>query len=377
MMVDARPEGNSGPQYVTASEVPCLTVRNLSKNFGKIKALVDIDIEVAQGEFCVLLGPSGCGKSTLLRTIAGLETPTRGRVFIHSKDVTNSSPGDRDVAMVFQNYSLYPHLSVFENMAFPLRLRKLPKEVVRAGVMEAAQLLQLEGHLDRMPAQLSGGQRQRVAIGRAIVRRPTVFLFDEPLSNLDAQLRATMRVEIAQLHRRLGATTIYVTHDQVEAMTLGDRIVILHDGTVQQIDTPEVIYKRPANLMVAGFVGSPSMNLIRGRVTAGEREGTAVFTSRSIAVEFPREAAQSREMVLGIRPEHIAVDPDGKIKGAVQFIEDLGSDRFLHVSLEENEKLVVRVGAAGSFSVGETIALTIDPNLAHLFGAPKKKEDSS
>ncbi len=366
-MIDAKPARENTDRNVTASRIPCVTVRNLSKNYGRIKALVEIDLEVAQGEFCVLLGPSGCGKSTLLRTIAGLETPTSGRVFIHSKDVTNSPPGERDVAMVFQSYAIYPHMSVFENMAFPLKLRRLPKEDVRSRVVDAAQLLHLEELLERMPAQLSGGQRQRVAIGRAIVRRPTVFLFDEPLSNLDAQLRATMRIEIAQLHRRLGVTTIYVTHDQVEAMTLGERIVVLHDGVVRQIDSPEGIYRRPANLMVASFVGSPSMNLVKGSVTATEHKGTALFASHSIEVEFPSETARFGDVILGIRPEHIAVDPEGNITGAVQFVEDLGHEAFLHIDLAEREKLVVRVTPARSYGVGETVTLTIDPNRAHLF----------
>jgi ABC-type sugar transport system ATPase subunit len=354
------------------SKAPRVTVKGISKYFGKARALSDINIEVVQGEFCVLLGPSGCGKSTLLRIIAGLEAPTTGSVFINARDVTDMSPGDRDVAMVFQNYAIYPHMTVFENMAFPLVVRKFSKEEIRSKVTDAAKLLDLEQLLDRKPMQLSGGQRQRVAIGRAIVRRPTVFLFDEPLSNLDAQLRANMRVQIAQLHRKLNATTIYVTHDQVEAITLADRIVILGAGLIQQIDTPTKVYNRPANLMVARFVGTPPMNLVQGSVNRSDGERRVFFQSFALEVEVQEGTRQGRAF-LGIRPEHIALDPEGETKGKVQFVEDTGSEKYLHVELGHDERMVVRVAQTITIEVGEEVSLSIDRSQVHVFEAPSEQ----
>jgi ABC-type sugar transport system ATPase subunit len=342
-----------------------VVIRGVSKRFGKTQALSGIDLDVPAGEFCVLLGPSGCGKSTLLRILAGLESATTGTIFINGTDVTHESPGDRDVAMVFQNYAIYPHMDVFHNIAFPLKLRKVPKHEIRPRVHAAAKLLQLDELLHRKPFQLSGGQRQRVAMGRAIVRKPTVFLFDEPLSNLDARLRSEMRVEIAQLHRKLGATMIYVTHDQVEAMTLADRIVVISNGRIQQIDTPEGLYNFPANIMVAGFIGTPPMNVLQGRVSSvdGQR---SVFRSEGLEVNLP-ECGCSGEAVAGIRPEHVKIDPDGEFSGTIEFIEDTGSDRYAHARLAGGEKMVLRVSPQVSLNTGDNAPLSIDEARVHVF----------
>lgn len=345
-----------------------VAVAGVSKHFGRTTALSEIDLQVHEGEFCVLLGPSGCGKSTLLRVIAGLETPSEGRVFINGLDVTHTPPGDRNIAMVFQNYAIYPHMTVFDNIAFPLKLRKLPRNEIEAKVRDAARLLQLEDLLQRKPSQLSGGQRQRVAMGRAIVREPTVFLFDEPLSNLDARLRVSMRVEIARLHRNLSATTIYVTHDQVEAMTLADRIVVLDKGTVQQVDSPQGLYNRPANVMVAEFIGSPAMNLIRGKIRRDEDGKQTVFASKGLSITLPA-GEQDGEVIVGIRPEHVVVDPAGTLRGSIEFIEDTGSDRYAHVLPEGGERLVVRVPVDLNIHPGDSLALTIDPEKLHVFPA--------
>lgn len=343
-----------------------VVVRRVSKNFGKTRALSNIDIEVSQGEFCVLLGPSGCGKSTLLRIIAGLESATDGTVFIDDRDVTDMAPGDRDVAMVFQNYAIYPHMSVFDNIAFPLKIRKLPREEIRSRVEETATMLQLADLLERKPAQLSGGQRQRVAMGRAIVRKPKVFLFDEPLSNLDAKLRIVMRMEIAKLHRRLNATVIYVTHDQIEAMTLADRIAVMDGGIIRQIDTPEGLYHRPADVMVAGFVGIPSMNLFKGTVHRGSDEGTKTFRSGPLEFSVSGQANEG-PVVAGIRPEHIAIHPDGTVRGLVEFVEDTGSDRYCHVKMGNGDTLVVRTSGSIPIGTGDEVHLFIDKRRVHLF----------
>lgn len=343
-----------------------VVIKGVSKYFAKNRVLSDVDLEVFRGEFCVLLGPSGCGKSTLLRIIAGLERASRGKIFIDGRDVTDVPPGRRDVAMVFQNYAIYPHMTVFDNIAFPLKIRKLPKEEIRTRVSETAAMLQLDNLLERKPAQLSGGQRQRVAMGRAIVRNPAVFLFDEPLSNLDAKLRVAMRMEIAQLHRRLGATMIYVTHDQVEAMTLADRIAVIDSGIIRQIDTPEGLYHRPADLMVAGFLGVPSMNLIRGDLHAGPDERTMRFTAGSTEILVERRHKEG-PAVAGIRPEHIIIHPEGKVRGVVEFIEDTGSDRYCHVRPAGGDILVVRAPQDASIRTRDEVHLIIDESRVHLF----------
>src|SRR5688500_1369368 len=287
-----------------------ITIEHVVKRYGDgYPAVNDVSLEIDDGEFMILVGPSGCGKSTLLRMIVGLEDITSGEVRIGGQRVNDKAPRDRNLAMVFQNYALYPHLTVFENIAFPLRLRKVPDGEVRARVAEAADVLELAEHLDRKPAQLSGGQRQRVAMGRAIVRDADAFLFDEPLSNLDAQLRSQMRTEISRLQRKLDVTTVYVTHDQVEAMTLGDRVAVLRKGVLQQVDTPRALYERPANLFVAGFIGSPAMNLVPASVVGGRvRLPFAEFDlPGGYELDSPAEEQRGapRPLVVGIRPEHL------------------------------------------------------------------------
>ncbi len=316
----------------------------------------------------MLLGPSGCGKTTLLRIVAGLETASAGEIRIDGAPVDALAPRDRDIAFVFQNYALYPHLTVFENLSFSLRLRGAARSEIRARVAEVAQLLEIERQLEHKPQQLSGGQRQRVALGRAIVRRPKLFLFDEPLSNLDAILRAGMRVELARLKRRLGATMIYVTHDQAEAMTLGEKIIVLERGAIQQIGAPADIYHRPANLFVAGFVGQPQMNFIEGR--AG---GDGKFHSEA-GLEFDLSAAGAGRAVAegpltaGIRAEDLreAAGSAPSFTGTVDFVEDLGSDRFVHAR-RGGHKLVARLAAQHSCALGAGLALAVDPARIHLF----------
>ena len=343
-----------------------VAIADVSKRFGEHTVLSHINLEVPRGQFCVLLGPSGCGKSTLLRIVAGLETPSEGRVFIDGRDVSGISPGERNVAMVFQNYAIYPHMTVFDNIAFPLKLRKLSKDEITARVLEAARMLQLEDVLRRKPSQLSGGQRQRVAMGRAVVRDPSVFLFDEPLSNLDARLRVSMRMEIAQMHRNLGATTVYVTHDQVEAMTLADRIVVMDHGIVRQIDSPQGLYNHPADVMVAEFIGSPAMNLIEGELIRQDPAQDRVFRSHSLNIGLPPGTHYGR-VFLGIRPEHVTVGETGALRGCVEFIEDTGSDKYAHVVLEGGQKLVVRAAPHTEISIGAAIFLDVDLQRVHVF----------
>jgi multiple sugar transport system ATP-binding protein len=287
-----------------------------------------INFAIEDGEFVVLVGPSGCGKSTLLRMIAGLEEISGGEIRIDGQRINETPPARRGLSMVFQNYALYAHMTVFENIAFGLRLAKAPKAEIQTAVRAVAKMLQLEHLLERRPPQLSGGQRQRVAIGRAIVRKPRAFLFDEPLSNLDAALRADMRVEIARLHKQLGATMIYVTHDQVEAMTLADRIVVLSPNGVQQIGTPMHLYERPANVFVAGFIGSPKMNLIEGTVVDG---GLRVGEQARLA--WPGTHGLGSRVTVGLRPEHLAPDPDGPLRGTVALIERLGAESYVHLNV--------------------------------------------
>ncbi|MDQ4079961.1 MAG: sn-glycerol-3-phosphate ABC transporter ATP-binding protein UgpC [Gemmatimonadota bacterium] len=341
-------------------------------------AVHGVDLDVADGEFVVLVGPSGCGKSTTLRMIAGLESITAGKLSIGGRVVNDVPPKDRDIAMVFQNYALYPHMSVRENMAFALKLRKMPKVEIDQRVREAADVLGLTTELDRLPKQLSGGQRQRVAVGRAIVRKPAVFLFDEPLSNLDAKLRVQMRREILALHRRLGATTVYVTHDQVEAMTMGDRIVVMSAGHVMQVDTPEALYERPQNRFVAGFIGSPAMIFLPGQVTAngGSRfvadGGDPAITLPSGLVTRARTVSN---VVLGIRPEHLRLANEGpttpdhtSMKAIVDLVEPLGGEALIHVRAGPHE-LTARTQARDLPDVGDRIQLVVDGRRLHLFDA--------
>lgn len=323
-----------------------IQLQGVSKNFGSVKVIRPLDLEINDGEFVVFVGPSGCGKSTLLRLIAGLEDTTAGTIKIDGQDATDMAPGKRGLAMVFQSYALYPHLTVRRNIAFPLRMAKLSRKEQEKRINAAADVLNLTEYLDRKPGQLSGGQRQRVAIGRAIVREPSAFLFDEPLSNLDAALRVGMRLEISELHNRLGSTMIYVTHDQVEAMTMADKIVVLQNGIIEQIGSPLELYRAPANLFVAGFIGSPKMNLI---------DGTA-------ALEHSAET-------IGVRPEHISISTDkGTWKGTVGVSEHLGSDTFIHVQVEgRSEPITVRAQGDVDFSYQSPIFLTPEPTQIHKF----------
>ena len=322
-----------------------ITLKNVSKVFGEAKVIPSIDLEIHDGEFVVFVGPSGCGKSTLLRLIAGLEDVSGGQILIDGKDVTAAAPAQRGLAMVFQSYALYPHMSVRNNIAFPLKMAKVDKAVVDRKVTEAARVLNLTDYLDRRPSQLSGGQRQRVAIGRAIVREPSAFLFDEPLSNLDAALRGTMRLEISELHHQLKTTMIYVTHDQVEAMTMADKIVVLNRGNIEQVGTPLELYRSPRNLFVAGFIGSPRMNFIEGAY------------------------AQSKgAKIAGIRPEHFGLSKDnGLWTGAVTVAEHLGSDTFLHAEVDGIGTITARCDGEFGVRHGDRIFLTPDETKLHRF----------
>ncbi|MDH6284978.1 ABC transporter ATP-binding protein [Prescottella agglutinans] len=332
-------------------------------------AVDKLDLHIEDGEFLVLVGPSGCGKSTSLRMLAGLEEVYDGRILIGDRDVTAQEPKERDIAMVFQNYALYPHMSVAENMGFALKLAKTPKDEIKRRVQEAAKMLDLEPYLDRKPKALSGGQRQRVAMGRAIVRQPQVFLMDEPLSNLDAKLRVQTRTQIAQLQRRLGTTTVYVTHDQVEAMTMGDRVAVLKDGILQQCAPPRELYTRPVNQFVAGFMGSPSMNLLTLPVSdAGVVIGeTVIPVSRETIAEIPEG-----QVVLGIRPEHLELAPNGEgIQMDVDVVEELGADAFVYgrtgLGGPGQHELVARADWRNPPRRGDRVNLHVEPSAVHLF----------
>jgi multiple sugar transport system ATP-binding protein len=322
------------------------------KSFGHTEVLHGVDIAIADGEFCVLVGPSGCGKSTLLRMIAGLENITAGEIRIGERVVNHVHPKERDIAMVFQNYALYPHMTVGENMGFSLALRKESKAVIAERVNVAAEILGLVPYLDRYPRQLSGGQRQRVAMGRAIVRKPQVFLFDEPLSNLDAKLRVAMRTEIKELHQRLKTTTVYVTHDQIEAMTMADKIVVMHDGRVEQVGAPLELYDRPANRFVAGFIGSPAMNFLRARI-----DGAGISFSDGVDFSLPLKTTleTGREVVLGIRPEHLEVATDG-LDAEVVVIEPTGSETQL-VARVGGQEITAVFRERHAFAPGQRIRL--------------------
>ena len=342
-----------------------VAIRDVKKAFGATSVIHGVDISIRDGEFVVLVGPSGCGKSTLLRMIAGLENITAGEIRIGDRVVNNVPPKERDVAMVFQNYALYPHMTVAANMAFSMKLRGAPQSEIDERVNRAATILGLSQLLGRYPRQLSGGQRQRVAMGRAIVRDPQVFLFDEPLSNLDAKLRVQMRTEIKELHQRLKTTTVYVTHDQIEAMTMADKIVVMHDGRVEQIGAPLDLYDRPDNLFVAGFIGSPAMNMIKGRIRVN---GTASFEGPA-GVTFSLAAAGSgndgRPAVYGVRPEHFSLSDDGA-EAEVQVIEPTGSELQVVAKLG-GEDIIAVFRERHQFKPGEKIRLKPDPRLVHLF----------
>lgn len=350
-----------------------LSIERARKSFGATEVLKDVSIEVADGEFTVIVGPSGCGKSTLLRIVAGLEELTAGRIHIGDRDVTGLAPSERGIAMVFQSYALYPHLTVYENMAFGLRIAKVGKTATDAAVRRAAAILNIEALLDRKPAALSGGQRQRVAIGRAIVRQPEIFLFDEPLSNLDADLRVRMRYEFAELHRQLGTTTLYVTHDQVEAMTLADRIIVMRDGRIEQVGTPRELYDRPTNIFVAQFLGTPRMNILPATVAEGGRATLA--DGRSIALPaLAAPLAAGTPLSIGIRPEDIAIgDAPGALPFTIGFIERLGGLATLHLGgRSEGEPIACQWRDDGSLGEGDTVAASFAPRHLHLFDTDGK-----
>ena len=335
------------------------------------KAIHGVDTTVSDSEFIVIVGPSGCGKSTLLRMVAGLETVTEGEIRIGDRRVNELEPADRNIAMVFQNYALYPHMSVFDNMAYGLRNRRTAKDEIQRRVAEASRVLQLEGMLDRRPNQLSGGQRQRVAMGRAIVREPEVFLFDEPLSNLDAKLRVQMRLEIKRLQRDLGTTSLYVTHDQVEAMTLADRLIVMNAGVVEQIGSPLDVYEEPASVFVAGFIGSPAMNFLPGTAGGDRRGVTLDGSNQSLPLPLPASAAPGK-VTVGIRPEHMEpIYRDGAmLELNVDLVEALGADSLVHGQLSGDEQgpvMTVRVDGARRIAAGERLPLSIAPERIHLF----------
>jgi multiple sugar transport system ATP-binding protein len=358
-----------------------ISLRKVVKRYGHgakaVQVIHGVDAEIADGEFIVIVGPSGCGKSTLLRMVAGLEEISEGEIAIGGRVVNTIEPAERDIAMVFQNYALYPHMSVYDNMAFGLKMRKFEKAEIRKRVNEAADILGIGDYLKRKPRQLSGGQRQRVALGRAIVRHPRVFLFDEPLSNLDAKLRVQMRVELKKLHQRLGTTAVYVTHDQVEAMTLGDRVVVMKDGVVQQVGEPLELYNQPANKFVAGFIGSPSMNF--ATVTIADGNGRLTAKNSGMEIDVPGDQVErlrqhvGRQVTMGIRPEdlHVAGDADPAgltFPSKIEVIEQLGSEILLDVSVGQ-ETMVAAVDPTTRAKVQETLRLAVNPKRLHFFDA--------
>ena len=360
-----------------------VSLKHIFKKYpGGVTAVTDFCLEIKDKEFIILVGPSGCGKSTTLRMVAGLEEITEGELFIGDRLVNDVAPKDRDIAMVFQNYALYPHMSVFDNMAFGLKLRKVPKEEIKRRVEEAARILDIAHLLDRKPKALSGGQRQRVALGRAIVREPKVFLLDEPLSNLDAKLRASMRTELTKLHQKLQTTFIYVTHDQTEAMTMASRIVVMKDGIIQQVDTPQNLYDLPVNLFVAGFIGTPQMNFINGKLIKKRGEDGIFFTfGESNEFKLPEEKAEDeevqkyigKEVIAGIRSEAIHDEPmylsqfsDWVIVAGVDVTELMGAEIFLYLNSQETN-FIARVSPRSKAKVGDTIKVAFDINRMHLF----------
>ena len=362
-----------------------LSLRHIYKKYpGGVTAVSDFNLEVKDKEFLVLVGPSGCGKTTTLRMIAGLEEITEGELFIGDRLVNDVAPKDREIAMVFQNYALYPHMSVFENMAFGLKLNKVPKEKIKRLVEEAARVLDITHLLDRKPKALSGGQKQRVALGRAIVREPKVFLLDEPLSNLDAKLRAAMRTELTKLHKRVGTTFVYVTHDQVEAMTMATRSVVMKDGLIQQVDTPQKLYDYPCNIFVAGFLGTPQMNFINGKLV--KRDGGVYFDFQNVSLKLPEEKANAEELkdyigqevVIGLRPEAIsdnadavAATPEYSFEVNVDVTELMGAEIYLYLTVgdpeDEPTSLIARVSSRSQSRAGDKIKIAVDMSRFHIF----------
>ena len=348
-----------------------INISNINKSFGSTHVIKDVSLDIKSESFTVLVGPSGCGKSTMLRMIAGLEEINSGTISIDGQVVNDLPPKERNIAMVFQSYALYPHMTVFDNMAFGLKIEKKSKEEITERVMEAAKILQIEEYLERKPKQLSGGQRQRVAIGRAITRKPKVFLFDEPLSNLDAALRVQMRVELAKLHDQLNATMIYVTHDQTEAMTLADDIVVLDEGIISQQGTPMKLYNSPSNLFVAGFIGSPKMNFISTNVISNNEKETEVNILNSSNIVVPKTStnfSQGDQITLGIRPEHLLVNQEGDAswESKVFVVEKLGSGTFLYLE-KDGEPLVVEAAGDTNIKVGDTVKIGFNASQCHLF----------
>jgi ABC-type sugar transport system ATPase subunit len=350
-----------------------ISLKDVGKRFGKTEAVSNVGFDIRDGEFAVFVGPSGCGKSTLLRLIAGLEDVGSGSIAFDGRDVTEQAPAERGVAMVFQSYALYPHMNVYDNMAFGLKLAKTDRQSMDQRVRETARILQIEDLLARKPRELSGGQRQRVAIGRAIVRKPRVFLFDEPLSNLDAALRVQMRIELKRLHRTLGTTMIYVTHDQVEAMTLADRIVVLNEGRVEQIGSPLALYHHPGNLFVAGFIGSPKMNFLSATVAACEATQVTLDlgTRRPViaAVADTKELQPGAKVTLGLRPEHImdTASNEGQLAGEAVALEYLGSETYVHLDCGSNEPLVIKSEGDTAIKVGQRVSVVVPLQACYLF----------
>ena len=345
-------------------------LRGVEKAFGDTRVIHGVDCEMTDGEFMVIVGPSGCGKSTLLRMIAGLEAVTEGEIAIGGRVVNNLEPADRDIAMVFQNYALYPHMTAYGNMAYGLKIRGMSKAEIDDRVRKAAAILELGDLLERKPRQLSGGQRQRVAMGRAIVREPSVFLFDEPLSNLDAKLRVQMRLEIKKLHGALGITSVYVTHDQVEAMTLGDRLLVMNAGVVEQLGTPIAIYERPRSVFVAGFIGSPSMNFVQARLT-GDGSCVELPGGDSLALgDGALRAPASAAVTLGIRPEHVSLAEgrDAAVRLTVDVVEQLGADTLVHGHFgADRTDLTVRLGGTQRLAAGAVLSVCVAPERLHMF----------
>jgi ABC-type sugar transport system ATPase subunit len=345
-----------------------LTLKNITKSFGKTPVLCDVNVHVKDGTFCVLLGPSGCGKSTLLNIIAGLTPQDAGNIMLDGEPVDHLAPRERDVAMVFQSYALYPHMTVAQNLGFGLRMRGVDRQEIERKVQEAARLLGIEDFLKRKPRELSGGQRQRVAMGRALVRQPKLFLFDEPLSNLDARLRANVRLELKQIHQQLRGTVVYVTHDQVEAMTLGEQIVVLNEGRVRQQGSPESIYSRPADRFVAVFLGTPEMNLYRGRVTV--REGRAFFEGTGFALDLGGAlmSLANEEIEIGIRPEDVTVnhDPGVRLRAEVELVSNVGSEIYVHGRVG-GERITVKASKDTLLKAGQALDLSIPPHTVHIF----------
>ena len=357
-----------------------LNLKGIYKRYsGGVTAVSDFNLDIEDKEFIVLVGPSGCGKSTTLRMIAGLEDISEGELYIGDKMVNETPPKDRDIAMVFQNYALYPHMTVFDNMAFGLKLRKMPKEQIKQRVTEAARILDIEHLLDRKPKALSGGQRQRVALGRAIVREPKVFLMDEPLSNLDAKLRGQMRAEISKLHQKLQTTFIYVTHDQTEAMTMGSRIVVMKDGIIQQIDSPQTLYDNPVNMFVGGFIGSPTMDFVEGKIEQKDNGVYFVFGNASVKIPEGRAAKVvdkgyvGKEVIMGVRAENIhdeeiylTSSPDSVVDAHVEVTELMGSETLLHLDIE-GSTFIAKVDPRTKAKAGDDIKIAFDMNRIHLF----------